>query len=151
MSSQYTGNVSTTDRPAPRKRVRRVTRTIRDVDTWSVFKVAAVVHLALYIVALTTLVLLWNVAGATGTISNVEKFLESFGWSSFSFKGVQMFMNASVLGLFLVVLGTGLWVLIAVLFNLVTELVGGVRVTVLEEEVVVRATEPSPWQESGQL
>lgn len=115
------------------------------------FKVAAVVHMALYIVALTTLVLLWNVAGATGTISNVEKFLESFGWSSFSFKGAEMFVNASILGLFLVVLGTGLWVLIAVLFNLVTELVGGVRVTVLEEEVVARPAEPSPRAEFGQL
>jgi hypothetical protein len=30
-----------------------------------------------------------------------------------------------------------LWVVGAVVFNLVTELVGGVRVTVLEEEVVL--------------
>jgi hypothetical protein len=34
-------------------------------------------------------------------------------------------------------LGTGLWVIGAVVFNLITELVGGVRVSVLEEEVVV--------------
>ena len=39
--------------------------------------------------------------------------------------------------------GTGLWVLAAVIFNLVTELVGGVRVTVLEEEVVARPVEPA--------
>ena len=46
-------------------------------------------------------------------------------------------------GLFGIALGTGLWVLGAVVFNLITELVGGVRVTVLEEEVVVRPVEPS--------
>jgi hypothetical protein len=40
--------------------------------------------------------------------------------------------------LLLGVLGTGVWVIAAVVFNLVTELVGGVRVTVLEEEVVLR-------------
>jgi hypothetical protein len=38
-------------------------------------------------------------------------------------------------------LGTGLWVIGAVVFNLITELVGGVRVTVLEEEVVVGGKE----------
>jgi hypothetical protein len=35
------------------------------------------------------------------------------------------------------ILGTALWVVGAVMFNLITELVGGVRVTVLEEEVVL--------------
>jgi hypothetical protein len=38
-------------------------------------------------------------------------------------------------------LGTGLWVIGAVVFNLITELVGGVRVSVLEEEVVVEVFE----------
>ena len=125
------------------RRVRRVTRVIRDIDVWSVFKVAVVIHAALYVVMLVTGVLLWNVASATGTIDNVEQFLTSFGWESFTFKGGQLFTSSAMLGIFLVVLGTGLWVLAAVIFNLVTELVGGVRVTVLEEEVVARPVEPA--------
>ena len=52
-----------------------------------------------------------------------------------------------VLGLFVVVLFTGLWVLIATIFNLITDLVGGVRVTVLEEEV--RASK-DPVVEAGE-
>lgn len=129
-------------RPATQRRVRRVSRVIRDIDAWSVFKVGLVVHTALYVVFLVTGVLLWNVASATGTIDNIEQFLTSFGWESFTFKGGQLFTSAAMLGIFLVVLGTGLWVLAAVIFNLVTELVGGVRVTVLEEEVVARPVEP---------
>lgn len=129
-------------RPATQRRVRRVSRVIRDIDAWSVFKVGLVVHAALYVVFLVTGVLLWNVASATGTIDNIEQFLTSFGWESFTFKGGQLFTSAAMLGIFLVVLGTGLWVLAAVIFNLVTELVGGVRVTVLEEEVVARPVEP---------
>jgi hypothetical protein len=127
-----------------RRRVRRVSRVIRDIDAWSVFKVGLVVHAALYVVFLVTGVLLWNVASATGTIDNIEQFLTSFGWESFTFKGGQLFASSAMLGIFLVVLGTGLWVLAAVIFNLVTELVGGVRVTVLEEEVVARPVEPAP-------
>ena len=40
-----------------------------------------------------------------------------------------------VFGLFLAALGTILWVLGAIVFNLIADLVGGVRVTVLEEEL----------------
>jgi hypothetical protein len=135
--------VSDASRPATQRRVRRVTRVLRDIDVWSVFKVGLVVHAALYVVFLVTGVLLWNVASATGTIDNIEQFLTSFGWESFTFKGGQLFKSSAMLGVFLVVLGTGLWVLAAVIFNLVTELVGGVRVTVLEEEVVARPVEPA--------
>ena len=116
---------------------------IRDIDAWSVFKVALVVHAALYVVLLVTGLLLWNVASATGTIDNIESFLTSFGWDSFTFKGGQVFTSSALGGIFMVILGTGLWVLAAVIFNLVTELVGGVRVTVLEEEVVARPRDPA--------
>ncbi|MEY4069332.1 MAG: hypothetical protein RLZZ332_1668, partial [Actinomycetota bacterium] len=43
-------------------------------------------------------------------------------------------------GLLAALLGTGLWVIGAVVFNLITELVGGIRVSVLEEEVVLEPT-----------
>lgn len=125
-----------------RPRVRRVTRVVRHVDTWSVFKVALVFNAVLYVVCLTAGVLLWNVAYATGTIDNVEQFFEQFGWSSFEFKGGQIYHNAWVAGLFIAVGLTGFVVLMATLFNLITDLVGGVRVSVLEEEVVVTSRTP---------
>ena len=120
-----------------RPRMRRVTRVIRDVDVWSVFKVGLVFHLVLFIVALIAGALLWSVANSTGTIDNVENFFESFGWESFSFDGSALFGNFVAFGLLAAILGTALWVVGAVMFNLITELVGGVRVTVLEEEVLL--------------
>ena len=120
-------------------RVRRVTRVVRHVDTWSVFKVALVFNVIFYMVCLTAGVLLWNVAHATGTVDNVEKFFEQFGWSSFEFNGGEIYHDAWVAGLFVSIGFTGLAVLMATLFNLITDLVGGVRVSVLEEEVVARA------------
>ena len=122
-------------------RVRRVSRVIRDIETWLVFKVGLAFHLVCYFVALISLVLLWNVAQSTGTLDNVENFMESFGWQTFKFDGSELFGNLWLLGLFGVVLGTGLWVLLAMIFNLITDLVGGVRVTVLEEEVRIIAVE----------
>lgn len=116
------------ERPA----VRRTTRTVRYIDPWSVFRVALLAHFVLYLVLLLAGVLLWNVANATGTVDNVERFMESFGWETFEFNGGELFHQAWVLGLFAVVGLTGLVVLAVTTFNLITDLVGGVRLTVLE-------------------
>ena len=72
--------------PDQRRRVRRVSRIVREIDVWSVAKVGLIFHAALYVVLLLSGVLLWNVGSATGTIDNIEQFMESFGWDSFTFK-----------------------------------------------------------------
>ena len=111
---------------------------LRSIDAWSVFKVSVIFYLAMYVVLLIAGVLLWNVAYTTGTIDNLSNFFESFGWKSFEFRGGEIFHNAWIIGLFLVVGLTGMNVILATLFNLIADLVGGVRLTVLEEEVVLR-------------
>jgi hypothetical protein len=123
-------------------RVRRVTRVVRHVDPWSVFKIALVANFVMYVIVLTASVLLWNVAYATGTIDNVERFFESFGWDTFEFNGGELYHAGWIAGLFVVIGFTGLAVLGATLFNLITDLVGGVRLTVLEEEVVETRQSP---------
>jgi hypothetical protein len=133
-------------RRSRRPRVRRVTRIVRQVDTWSVFKVALVFSLFLYGVLLTAGVLLWKVAQNTGTVDNIQRFFESFGWKSFQLKGGEIFHQAWTGGLFVVIGLTGFAVLVATLFNLITDLVGGIRVTVLEEEVVAREDRGLGWR-----
>lgn len=123
-------------------RVRKVTRVVRHVDPWSVFKIAIIANMVLYLTLLTASVLLWNVAYATGTVENVERFFESFGWQSFEFNGGEIYHAAWIAGLFGVLGLTGLILLLAALFNLITDLVGGVRFTVLEEEVVESRSSP---------
>lgn len=129
------------DSKPPTRRVRRVSRVVRDIDVWSVLRIAAVFHAVMYAMILVAGLLVWNVGSATGTIDNIEQFMESFGWDSFTFDGGRVFGSFAVLGLFGVVAGTVLWVLGALVFNLISELVGGVKVTVLEEEVVPRPVE----------
>ena len=137
----------TTVAPVPRMagrrpRVRRVTRVVRHVDPWSVFKVAAAFSIVAYAITLVAGVLLWNVAYATGTIDNIERGMESTGWEVFELDGGEIFHNAWIGGLFGAVALTGLAVLVATLFNLITDLVGGIRLTVLEEEVIEKTASP---------
>jgi hypothetical protein len=122
-----------------RPRVRRVSRVVRRIDAWTVFKVSVIFYVVLFAVLLVAGVLLWNLAITTGTVGNVEGFIKDlFGLKTFKFDGAKIFRASWLLGVVLVVAGTGFNVTMAVVFNLIADLVGGVRVTVLEEEVVLR-------------
>ena len=125
-----------------RPRVRRVSRVLRHIDPWSTFKVAALFSLVSYVVLLTAGVMLWRVADSTGTIANVERWFTQFGWETFELHGDEIFSAAWVIGLFLVVATTGAAVLMATIFNLISDVVGGIRMSVLEEEVTERTFDP---------
>ncbi len=134
----HTGSGAQLRGPGRRPRVRKVTRVVRHIDPWSTFKVGLIFSAVAYVVVLTSGVLLWRVADSTGTLDNVERWFTQFGWETFELKGGEVFANAWVIGLFGVVAMTGAMVLMATLFNLVSDIIGGIRVTVLEEEVVER-------------
>jgi Transmembrane domain of unknown function (DUF3566) len=122
-----------------RPRVRKVSRVVRRIDGWTVFKISLVLYMLLYVVLLIAGVLLWHLAYTTGTVDNIQGFIkELFGLKTFTINGKKLFSASRGLGLFLAIAGTGLHVTLAVLFNLIADLVGGVRVTVLEEEVILR-------------
>jgi hypothetical protein len=122
-----------------RPRVRRVTRVVRRVDPWGVLKVSVLFYVLLFGILLVAGVLLWNLARTTGTVENIEGFVaELFGLQTFTINGPELFRASWTLGGVLVIAGTGFNVTCAVLFNLLADLVGGVRVTVLEEETVLR-------------
>jgi hypothetical protein len=121
-----------------RTRVRKVSRVVRRVDAWSVLKVSVIFYAIANLVLLVAGVLLWNLAQTTGTVANVEGFIrELFSLKTFKIDGQRLYRASWPISVFLVVAGTGLNVTAAVMFNLITDLVGGVRVTVLEEEVRV--------------
>jgi hypothetical protein len=127
-----------------RLRARQVTRIIRRVDPWSVLKVSAVLYLCLWLVVTVAGVILWQVARATGTLDNLQDFLATaLADESFTIEGARVLMSVLLGGVVLVIAGTGLTVLLAVLFNLVSELAGGVRLSVVELETAVVVGEDS--------
>ncbi len=79
--------------------------------------------------------LLWAAASTTGLIDNIERFFkELFALESFAINGGLIFRSTLIGGLVMVLLGTGANVLMSVLYNLTSDVVGGVEVTVLEED-----------------
>jgi len=118
-----------------RLRARKVRRLVRHVEPWSVLKVALLFNFCMWIVTMVAGVLLWNAAETAGTIADVEQFArEIFALEEFTFDGESIFNAVALGGLVLAVAATGFSVLIAILLNLISDLTGGIRVTVVEEE-----------------
>ena len=118
-----------------RLRARRVRRLVRHVEPWSVLKVSLILYFCAWAIMLFVGVTLWNLAVNSGLVADVEGFVvELFALESFKINADQIFRIAAVGGLLLVLAGSGLTVLAAVLFNLISDVTGGVRLTVVEEE-----------------
>jgi hypothetical protein len=126
-------------RRSRRPRVRKVSRVVRRIDPWTVFKIAFVLFVLLYAVLVVAGVILWDLANKTGTVDNIQGAVkELFALQTFVINGKKLFRASWALGAIMAIGGTGMAVTLAVLFNLIADLVGGVRITVLEEEYVAR-------------
>jgi hypothetical protein len=119
---------------------RRVRAVVRRVDPMTVLKFSVLFYLSMFVVLLVAGTLLWFGASSAGAIHSIEKFIKGlFALDSFHFRGVSILEGAALGGLVMVLLGTGLNVLMAVLYNLISDVVGGVEVQLLEEEPRRRA------------
>ena len=113
---------------------RRVRRVVRRIDTWSVLKVSALFFFTFTLVLVLAGVLLWTAGSVLGAVDSVESFMQAIGFEDFRFIGTQLLRGFIAAGLVIVVLGTGFSVLMAVVYNLISDLVGGIQLTVLEED-----------------
>ena len=104
----------------------------------------------MYLVFLVAGAVLWAAATATGLRHNIEKFIgDLIASDDFRILGGTMFRASVLGGLVMVILGTGANVLFAVLYNLISDVVGGITV-VFEERPgrrhrpAVQLAEPAP-------
>jgi len=120
-----------------RVRARKVRRVIRHIDPWSVLTFSVLFFLCLFAAMLLASVLVWNAAVAAGTIENIENFIREIGdYQTYKINGDVVFRAAMVIAGILTLAASVMLVLLVVVFNLISDLVGGIRVTVVEEETV---------------
>ena len=118
---------------------RRYVQTVRSVDLWSVLKVSICFYLCALIVTLVAGIMLWWVASAAGVVSSVESFVgELVNNKDFRLLSWEVLRAATLIGLVIVCLLTVMTVLAAAFYNLFSELLGGIEVTVVEQEELNR-------------
>ena len=121
--------------------VRRVRRIVRKIDPWTVLKVSFVFYAVVALALVLGVVILWAVANNVGIPQGLDDVavrltLVDEGDTIFGDTD-RWFLIAVFLGVTLTVLLTGLTTLAAVMYNLVSDIVGGVEVVVLEETYTV--------------
>jgi hypothetical protein len=124
-------SASSTRRPMER----RYRQTIRSVDLWTVLKISVCFYLCGLIVTMASGVVLWWIASGLGVIHNIEHFVgDLLGSTNFQFLSWRILRGAMLIGLVIVCLQVVCTVLAAAFYNLFAELLGGIEVTVVEEE-----------------
>ncbi|KAA0233377.1 MAG: hypothetical protein JJLCMIEE_02858 [Acidimicrobiales bacterium] len=132
-------------RRATRFRAKKVRRLVRHIDPWSVLKLSLLFFICVWVIFMIAGVMLWSVAVTSGTITNVENFVEELlALPEFQFDADLLFRRGALIGLIMVLGSTGAVVLGAVIFNLISDLIGGVWITVIEEETARPSPDSAP-------
>ncbi len=120
--------------------VRRVRRIIRKIDPWTVLKVSSLFNVVAALGIVLGLVMFWSVLTAAGIPDKIVDVLVRITLleeGENPFANTERFLRAAVFGSIVwAVLSTGLMTLAAVMYNLISDVVGGVEIVVLEESLI---------------
>jgi len=120
------------DRRGWLRRPRQTRVVIRKVGPWSVFKFSLLFYLCVMLVILLALGMIYSVLGAIGALDSITKLLREAGSEDFQIHGDWLFTRLALLGLAMVVVWSLINVFVAFLYNLISDVVGGVEVTLAE-------------------
>jgi hypothetical protein len=115
---------------------------------WSVLKVSLIFYVLVLAVMLITGVALWNIASDLGTIASLDKLVRSlFALTSFQLNPLAALAWGAAIGSGLCLLGVLMNVVAALLYNLISDVVGGVKITL----AVDRDVDERPGPPAGDL
>lgn len=120
-----------------RLEARRVRRVVRHIEPWSVLKISILFYFCLWLIFMLAGVLLWSFAARSGTLESIEELVEdlfALDESGEFWRGDTIFRAYAIGTLVLSIAGITFNVLLCVLYNLISDLTGGVRLMVIEEE-----------------
>jgi len=113
---------------------RRVRRTIKHVEPWSILKVSVLFYLAMTLVFLLFTVIVFYIGVTSGVVGNFETLIRGIGWPTFRLRAVQVFRAVLLFGVLMSIFWSAVNVFMALIYNLVSDVIGGVQVQVSERD-----------------
>jgi hypothetical protein len=148
-TSEHRANANPESRPAATKAARsgrpprRARLRLSRIDPWSVMKTAFLLSIAFGVVTVVAVLMVWSVLGAAGVWDSINQTVQDVigGQGSSSTFNVQDYLGTSrivgftvLVAVIDVVLLTAIATLAAFLYNMAAALLGGVEVTLAEDE-----------------
>ncbi|OFW67022.1 MAG: hypothetical protein A2Z12_07155 [Actinobacteria bacterium RBG_16_68_21] len=123
--------------------VQRVRRVIRKIDPWTVLKVSLVFNAIMALVFVLGTVIFWSIFVNAGIPQKINDLALLIGLENgINLDGAVYFRIVLLLSVIWTILITGFLTLGAVVYNLISDLVGGIEVIVLEETAAPQASRP---------
>jgi hypothetical protein len=116
----------------PKARHARVV--VRKVGPWSVLKISFLFYMCVMAVIMGALVILYGLLGAIGALGSLTSLIQDLFYPGLSFQidGNWLFTRGLAIGLGMVVVWTLINVFVAFLYNLLSDIVGGIEITLSE-------------------
>ncbi len=123
--------------------VQRVRRVIRKVDPWTVLKVSLIFNAMMALVFVLGTVIFWAIFVNAGIPERINELALLIGLENgINLDGQVYFRIVILLSVIGTIMMTGFFTLGAVIYNLISDLVGGVEIIVLEESGAPQGTRP---------
>ena len=122
--------------------VRRVRRVVRKIDPWTVLKTSLVFNTISGLVFVLGMWVSWSIAVQRGIPEGIADIFEALTLT-FTPNGELYFRALLLVTIIAVVVATGAMTLGAVIYNLISDMVGGIEFTVLEETHLPPQRQPS--------
>jgi hypothetical protein len=107
---------------------------VRHLNVWTVAKVSFIFYLLLFGAVVVASVMLWYIANAVGAVQSIEKSIRTlFDLKQFTLHPSEVAAYTSAGGGVLALLGTLGNILAALMYNLISDLVGGIRFQVVDD------------------
>ncbi len=118
---------------------RRSRVVVRRLEPWSVFKFSLLFYFCLMLIVMFALMILYWIMGLTGVLDSAGRILQNAafgpppGKGTFRFNGVWIFQRLFAIGAVGVLVWSLVNLFVALLYNLVSDVVGGISVTLSEK------------------
>jgi hypothetical protein len=100
-----------------------------------VLKLAVMVSLSMWLITMIAAVILWTVASSSGTVASIEDFVNSsLQLQDWTLDGQFLFRQFGLVTLLFHLGVAAAFVVAALVFNLISDIIGGVWISVIEEE-----------------
>ena len=115
---------------------RRAEVVLRKVNAWSVLRISLLFYFCVMVILVFALSIVYWVLGIMGVLNSVSDLLTNVlgvsGSSNYVINGQWLFFRALVIGAAWVVIWSLVNMLLALLYNLIADVVGGIRITLAE-------------------
>lgn len=117
---------------------RSVELTVAKVDAWSVLKTSFLLSIALAVATVVGTIVVWFVLDGMNVFGSIEDFLIELGAERFLtlmdyVRLPRVISYSTIIGVGNIIIFTALATLVALLYNLIATLVGGIKVSLMDE------------------